>query len=390
MKTNHIVGGVLLVAGTTIGAGMLALPVVTAFMGLIPSLCLFVFCWIFMLLSALFLVDVNCHTPKESNLITMAEKTIGPFGKIVSWVFYLLLLYALIAAYIAASSPLFISAFSYFTNGKTLAPWMANFCLPVLFGSFIYLGTFGVDIINRFLMAALVTAYVLLVIFLPSHLDSSLLQRVDFSTFMTAMPAVLTAFGYHIIIPTLATYLNHSKKHLVLTVVLGSLIALVINIVWQILVLGVVPLYGEYSLNASWTQGESAVFPLSMIVKNPMIGIGAYFFSFFAIITSFLGVALSLSDFLCDGLKIKKTWEGRLIALLLTFLPPIVFVFTYPRGFIAALEYAGAFVAILLVFIPSAMAWKIYRSVLAKMLLLLVMLFSFVVVGVNVWLQFSS
>ena len=35
-KDNRLIGGILLVAGTAIGAGMLALPVSTSFGGFIP------------------------------------------------------------------------------------------------------------------------------------------------------------------------------------------------------------------------------------------------------------------------------------------------------------------------------------------------------------------
>lgn len=392
MKINHFIGGILLVAGTTIGVGLLALPVTTAFMGFFPSLILLVVCWLFMLVTALFFIDVNCSIPGEINLITMASRTTGTWGKIVSWIVYLLLLYSLIAAYIAASSPLFVEAFAYISNGVVMPGWVSHFCLPVIFGSFIYLGTAGVDLINRLLMIGLIVAYLLLVVFLPSHVHVTLLSHVDWSPFVIAFPVVLTAFGYHIIIPSLTNYLNHDKKHLIATIVVGSLIALAINILWQVLVLGSVPLEGANGLYQAWKQGISAAGPLSVVVESPLIGIGAYFFSFFAIITSFLGVALSLADFLCDGLKIKKTWEGRLLAMLLTFIPPIVFVFSYQRGFIIALEYAGAFVAILLVFIPAAMAWtlkkpRFYRSVLGKVFLSSVMLFAVFVVVINILIQ---
>jgi tyrosine-specific transport protein len=390
MKINHFMGAVLLVAGTTIGAGMLALPVATSFMGFFPSLVLFFLCWSVMLISALFFIDVNSAIPGESNLITMAERTIGRWGQMLSWVVYLLLLYCLIAAYIAASSPLFSEGFAYLTSGREIPIPFAHFCLPLLFGSFIYLGTVGVDLINRVLMVGLVGAYVILVIFIPSHIEGDLLRHVDWKPLMGGIPIVLTSFGYQIIIPTLGTYLEHDKKQLILAVVCGSLIALVINVVWQMMVLGVVPLEGASGLYAAWEKGSSAVGPLSKIVGSPMISIGAYFFSLFAIITSFLGVALSLSDFLYDGLKIKKTWQGRWMVLCFTFFPPLLFVFTYPRGFIVALEYAGAFVAILFIFIPAAMVWNLYKSWRAKIGVVSLMLFAVFVVGVNVWLRCSS
>jgi tyrosine-specific transport protein len=384
MKINHFIGGVLLVSGTTIGAGMLALPVMTSFMGFFPSLLVFFICWGFMLATAYFFLDVNFAVEGEINLISMAHKTLGIWGQVVSWVVYLLLLYSLTAAYIAGSGPLFLSGIEYLI-GHHLPEWIAPFLLPLIFGIFVYLGTLGVDLINRLLMIGLALSYLFLLGFLPGHINFSLLTFVDFKPSLIAVPVIITSFGYHIIIPSLTTYMQHNRKKLRWILFIGSLIPLIIYILWQAIILGVVPLEGEYGLITALKEGLPITRPLAHIVKNPWLRLGAHFFSFFAIVSSFLGVTLSLSDFLTDGLKIKKSWEGRLLACLLTFIPPLVFVFTYQRGFYLALEYAGAFVAILLIFMPSIMAWHLkeptfYRTLGGKAILLSAMFFAFLII----------
>ncbi|QVL57830.1 MAG: tyrosine transporter [Simkaniaceae bacterium] len=394
MKINHYIGGILLVAGTTIGAGMLALPVLTSFVGFVPSICIFLLCWLVMLATAFFFLDVNLAVEGEPNLISMAHKTLGGWGKGLSWVVYLLLLYSLTAAYISASAPLFVSAVKTMT-GYTIPSWLAPFSLPIIFGFFVYLGTLGVDMINRLLMIGLCVSYLILVGVLPEHIDGTLLTHVDWSPTFVALPVVITSFGYHIIIPSLTTYMNHDRKHLRLTLIIGSLLPLVIYILWQVLILGIVPISGEHSLVNAWKSGVSATVPLTQIIQNKWIIVGAHFFSFFAIVTSFLGVTLSLSDFLTDGFKIKKTWEGRLIACLMTFIPPLIFVLTYQRGFFIALEYAGAFVAILLIFLPAMMAWKLktpkfYGTGWGKILLSFVILFALFIVIVDILQQWGT
>ncbi len=364
---------------------MLALPVLTSFVGFFPSILIFLVCWLVMLATAYFFLDVNFAVKGEPNLISMTHKTLGLWGKIVAWVFYILLLYSLLAAYIAGSVPVFSSAIEDIT-GWIIPAWLGPFALPLIFGGFVYLGTLGVDLINRLLMFGLVLSYLLLVGVLPSHIQAENLLHIDWAPSLIAIPVVITSFGYHIIIPTLTTYMNHDKKHLRLTLLIGSLVPLVIYLLWQVMILGIVPLEGKYSLVHAWKLGVPSTEPLVMMLQQKWIGIGARFFMFFAIVTSFLGVSLSLSDFLTDGLKIKKSWEGRLLACLLVFVPPLFFVFIYQRGFILALQYAGAFVAVLLIFLPSMMAWKLktpkfYQTKKAKILMLSLMLFSaFVVV----------
>lgn len=395
MKISHFVGGVLLVAGTTIGVGMLGLPVTTGFIGFFPSLALFSICWLFMLFAGIYFVDINLSMKGSVNLITMADRTLGTWGRMASWFVYLLLLYSLMAAYIAASAPLFQTAFLVIFSTE-LPIWMAKFALPLLFGGFIYLGTAGVDVINRFLMAGLIFSYLLLIILIPDHMQMKLLTHIDWAPFAYAAPIVITSFGYHIIIPTLTTYLSKERKKLYAMVIIGSLVALFVNIIWQFLVLATVPLKGSGGLAAAWEAGIPATGPLADIVKTPWLGAGAFFFSLFAILTSFLGVSLSLADFLVDGLRLKKkkSWEGRLIAILLTFIPPLVFVHSYQRGFLLALEYAGAFVAILLVFIPSLMAWtlkspRFYTMAIGRAVLISTILFSIGMVVINLMIQWG-
>lgn len=383
------IGGILLVSGTTIGAGMLALPVVTGFVGFFPALIIFCFCWFVMLITAFFFLDVNFSIKGEINLITMAEKTLGTWAKVVAWIFYLLLLYSLIAAYIAPSGPLFLSAITYWT-GLKMPDWVGPFILPILFGWFVYLGTQGVDWVNKILMLGLLVSYVLLVAFVPSHVDLKLLNHYNWSSGALAISVIITSFGYHIIIPSLTTYMNHDRKHLAWTLIIGSIIPLAFYVVWEFLVLGVVPIEGKNGLMEAWKQGLSSTEPLSKLIQSKWLGVGAKLFSFFAVVTSFLGVSLSLSDFLTDGLKLKKNWEGRLFAIALTFIPPIIFVFSSNRGFIVALEYAGICIAILLILLPALMAWRLkkpnfYKSITAKILISFAITVSFIIIFTNIF-----
>lgn len=385
MNKLKLLGGIFIVAGTTIGAGMLALPVTSAFGGFFPALLLFFICWLLMLCTSFFFLDVNLSLKGEPNFISMADKTLGVWGKGISWVVYLLLLYSLTAAYITASTPLFVMGVHALT-GFTLPASIAPFCLPILFGIFVYMGTAGVDQINRLLMLGLIVSFILLSAVIPSHIQPTLLLHGDFPALSIAIPVVFTSFGYHIVIPSLTTYFNHERKALRTAIIIGSILPFLFYFIWLALVMGVVPLD---ILGKTWSEGGIITDPLGRILQTPWLGVVAQFFSFFAVITSFLGVALSLSDFLTDGFKLKKSWEGRLLAILLTFVPPLIFVFSYKRGFYLALAHAGALVAILLGMLPAAMAWtlkkpKFYTKPLGKVLLIIVIILSLSVVIIDI------
>ena len=86
MNINRMIGAILLIAGTCIGAGMLALPVSTAAYGFYPSVVLFIVCWSFLTFTALLILEVNLWSKTDSNMISMAAQTLGKLGQAVAWV----------------------------------------------------------------------------------------------------------------------------------------------------------------------------------------------------------------------------------------------------------------------------------------------------------------
>ena len=208
-------------------------------------------------------------------------------------------------------------------------------------------------------MGALVVAYIALVVGLLPNVEWALLQRSDWSKILIGSSIIATSFGFHIVIPSLVSYLDRNVSQLRWTILIGSIIPLLVYLIWECIALGILPLTGENSITAGYAQGSNGATLLADYLQNPTTSWIARFFSLFAIITSFLGVSLSLTDFLADGLKIKRDRAGKFWLYLLTFIPPLLIALIDPRAFISALEYAGAFgVMILLGLIPALMVWR--------------------------------
>ncbi|MBA3958318.1 MAG: tyrosine transporter [Parachlamydiaceae bacterium] len=355
---NRILGGILLVAGTTIGAGMLALPVSTGRAGFIPSILLFIACWLYMTFTAFLMLEVTLWMGEGANLVSMAKRTLGKTGELISWGTYLFLLYALTTAYVAGSGTLTANVIQTLT-GFEIPHGLGSLPLILLFGFFVYKGTEYVDHVNRFLMLGLVTVYVVIVILLTPAVDPSKVQYSNSIQLWTAVSLVITSFGFHIIIPSLSTYLKHNVSALKITLLVGSVIPLIVYIIWEFLILGIVPVSGPLGLAQGYEEGIDGTLLLSRVIDRPIVIFLSQIFSFCAIVTSFLGVSLSLSDFLADGLRIQKTRIGKLGLYILTFIPPLVFTLIDPRAFFSALEYAGAFgVITLLGLLPALMVWR--------------------------------
>lgn len=359
MKINNIIGCILLVSCTTIGGGILALPTSTVSAGFIPTTLVFIVCWLFMTIGALLLLEVNLWSTKETNLISMAGNTIGGIGKICSWIAYLMLLYALISAFLAGSGAWLIKLSSDITS-INIPEYFGPLVIALFMGTIIYFGTFYADRFNRILAIGLFLFFTILIAITFSHINYDSLANYNVNAVPVTIPLIITTFGFAIIIPSLSTYLNRDSKSLVKVILIGSIIPLACYIVWLLVTLGTLSIdtpNGLKALAAQKANGTQVAIALENIIGNKLTTISARFFSIFAILTTLIGVTLSLYHFLSDGLKIKKQGFGGIILFALTFAPPLIAINTTTEGFNEILSFAGLFVAFILGLLPVLMAW---------------------------------
>ncbi|MBS3904872.1 MAG: amino acid permease [Simkania sp.] len=351
---GHVVGGSLLIAGTMIGVGMLALPVATAPGGFLPSLSLYLICWLFMLCTGLLVLEICIWMPKDANMITMASKLLGTPGKIVCWIVYLFLFLTVMIAHVAGGGDILNEIFN-----QSLTGWASKVLYVAIFIPVVYLGTRSVDRVNMILIAGLIISYILFVNTSIGHVNISHLKRTDWSKAWFTLPILFTAFTYQVILPTIMNYMNRNVKKVRLAIFIGTSIPLIVYVLWEFLILGTVPFEGPNSLSEAAAQGQTAVIPLKAITKNPHLFSIGKAFGFFTLTASYLALALAYLDFLADGLKVKKSSWNKLWLCLLIFVPPTVITLVYPKIFLTALGYAGGYsCAILFGLFPPLMAWS--------------------------------
>src|ERR1700722_1114498 len=162
-KEGSVLGGILLIAGSCIGAGMLALPVITGLSGFVPSVVMLILAWLFMTLTSFLLLEANLAIGHNLSLISIAEKTLGKGGKILCWLLFIFLFYSLSIAYIAASGSILQSIIADLFE-YNLPDWIGSLFFSLAFGIVLYTGTRHVDYLNRVLMLGLVVTYGLLVV----------------------------------------------------------------------------------------------------------------------------------------------------------------------------------------------------------------------------------
>lgn len=392
--TGNLIGATLLVAGTSIGGGMLALPVATSAAGLFPSLTLMILCWAFMTITALLLLEVNLWMKEGAHIISMSSRFLGPFGKGLSWVIFLFMGYASLVAYISEGGGLIKLAIESFGD-FSIQKWVACLIFIGIFGVIIDLGAKVVGRANAILMAGMITAYAGLIAFGFSHVRLDLLFHQEWNRLLISIPIVLTVFSFQCIVPSLTIYLHRNGKQLRIAIVCGTTITFLIYVLWEFLVLGTVPLYGPEGLAIAHLQGTSATeFYRDAVGNHPIISNCAAFFAFFAIATSFLGIGLSLFDFLSDGLKIKKKGVGKIKLAAIIIIPALLFAVLFERAFLVALDTSGGFGdSVLNGILPALMVWVArYREKLkskfalpgGRGLLVGVILFSILVISMEI------
>ncbi len=349
-----MLGASLLLTGSCIGAGMLALPILIGMAGFIPSLGSFFFAWAFMTFTAFLILEINHWFTGSVNFISMTESVLGKWGRDISALLYLFLFYALLVSYISVSGTIFSYFLPSFLSAKVL-----SFFFTLFFGTCLFWGTRTVDLVNRFLMVGLCFSYFFMIFSGLPKVDIAYLFHSSPRYVTLSLPVLVISFGFHNMIPTLMSYLDHDVKKMRQVILGGSICVLVTYLLWTVLVMGIIPFSGEKGIFAIFTQKKEASAAISEALGGTWVSLMVKSFAFFAIVTSFLAQALGLMHFIADGFHKRFKIQSKSSLVFLTLFPPLLFAFSYPQIFIQALNFAGGICAVLLFGIfPILMVWR--------------------------------
>lgn len=355
---SRFIGGVLLIVGTSIGGGMLALPIANAATGFWQSSLVLIICWAFMTLGALFVLEANLYLPRGKNMVSMAAATLGNYGLLAAWISYLFLLYTLLSAYISGGADVLNSLLV--KVGLHLNDWQASSLFTLAFGLIVYGGIRYVDYVNRGLMFTKLTIYCLLVLLVAPQIDVAHFQHGALHYLGSSIMILITSFGFAIIVPNLREYFNDDIKTLKRVIFIGSLIPLFCYLIWDAVIIGTLPSEGNQGLEGLMQNPHATSTLATMLsekIHSPTINALFNLFTSVCMLTAFLGVSLCLYSFLADGLKLRERGGHGLGLFLLTFVPPLLIVIFFPGTYLHALRYAGIFCIVLLLLLPALMCY---------------------------------
>ncbi|KAL3325319.1 hypothetical protein AABB24_039090 [Solanum stoloniferum] len=349
-EPGSLSSAIFLVAGTTVGAGILAIPAVTQESGFLASAVVCIICWIYMVASGLLIAEVNVKTMCELgsggvSLVSMVRRTLGNTGVQVACWSYIFIHYALLVAYVARSSDIL-------TTFTGIPLWETATLFSLLLGGICFSGSQRtIGAVNGVLVFGIIASFTALVVVASGDLHWEALLKANLEAAPQSIPIIALSFVYQNVVPVLCTNLEGDLSKVRSAIIFGTAIPLALFLVWDGVILGTITTLG--------TEADKIADPLQLLRStNGIVGPIVDIFSLLAIATSYIGFVLGLVDFLADLLKLPSS-PNRPLPYLLTLVPPLILSLLDPEIFFKALDFAGTYgVLVLFGLLPAAMSWS--------------------------------
>jgi tyrosine-specific transport protein len=363
--TGSVLGATALIAGTTVGAGILALPAATAPVGFLPSTAAMGIGWAYMTMSGLLIAELSINRLGQSGkpgqgMLDLYEDSLGPNWSKVGSASYFFLHYAVVVAYIAQGGVNLDGLLKYFgLSDVAQLPGIGQ----ALFASICASGLFvaskkQVEKVNNVFVLVLAAAFTGIICLGAQTADFSSLTDLSNQhpeLVVDAFPIIFLSLVFQNVVPTVVNQLEGDRSKITKAIISGTTFPTLMFVAWNAVVLGNV-------------QGEDLanIDPVALLQSaegdNALLGTLVGSFSFLAIITSLIGFTYALLDAWTDTFRIPQEgpeyeqWKPALFALI--FLPPLALSVTDPNIFYSALDYGGAFgVSTLFLVLPPLMVW---------------------------------
>lgn len=408
-RKPSLLGGTMIIAGTLIGGGMVAIPIATAGLWYYRSLFVLIYSCFCMICSGLMLVEANLHYPLGASFDTMVKDLLGKNWNIITGVTISFVLYTLVYAYITLGGGITNNILDTITGTETNFQPLGGLIFCLVLALCVWISTKAIDRASVVLIIAMVISFIAMITGLMEHISFDFLANISaqlpategeanyWPYFFFALPVCLTSFCFHGTAPSMVMYYQKDSKLIQKSVIWGSAIAFVVYSLWLTAVQGNLPREAFLEINQADDNVMAMIAELSRYVSIKILHQLINFFTYVAIISSFLGASLGLFDYIADLLSIKNTRIGRFKTACITFLPPLVASFLFPFGFVTAISYVGFAAAIWSIIVPALMVLKSrkrfpdapYRVFGGKFLVYFILLFAVITLASQLITQFG-
>jgi len=312
--------------GTTVGAGIFALPYAFSKVGFFIGLLYLIVLGLAVLTIEICYAEIVLRTKEEKEMAGYVKTYSGRIGEILIALSLILGIYAALTAYVIGVGT-YLEAFFEPLFGGNLILWGLIFWF---FGSLVCY--FGLGLMSRFelfMSVALIAVAIFIFIFSLPHLkiENFVVSNFvfNFKNLFYPFGIILFALGGASAIPTMKRILKNETAFLKKAVIIGFVVPVVIYTLFAFTVLGVTG--GETS--------EEGIIGLSSFLGNKVLLIGGVFGAL-AMSTSFFALSFVLKELLRRDYKIKNFYAWGLTV----FIPLLLFLLG--AGFARIIGFSGA------------------------------------------------
>lgn len=345
---SKVIGGTLLVAGTSIGAAMIAMPITAAKVGFLGSIVLMFIVGFVMYYMAGVTLDIFIIYKKNHSIAKIVGVVIGKKLQLVYNAATVALLISLLVAYIAGVGEIVstITSIDYINVVLSLS--------AILFLS-LTMSHKLIDYYNRVAFSCKISVIAIIALIIAPHVSidnliiSSYVTINDLST-LSVMPIFVTSFGFHGSIPFIYKLLDKNAILYKKAITYGSIITIVVYLLWLTLTFGIIN-YGDLVQSNATLADFILLFKLNSNLLSSSINA----FALLGMLTSLFGVSLGIYDFVERLLPDKS----RMMISGITFIIPALFSLLGSHLFIQALGFAGFALVIIAIIIPAILRFKL-------------------------------
>ncbi|MDR1367054.1 MAG: hypothetical protein LBJ13_04100 [Puniceicoccales bacterium] len=307
------------IAGNAIGAGVLGLPVALGGVGLWPALIAILILYGATLYTGHVLANFVLET-RSFDLPSLFRKTLGKSGATIFCLAYFTLFFCLLVAY---------------WTGLGSLPVSCRECLLFVVVFLLIRGFRSIGPFNALLTGGFIVAFAVLVFLMLRINNGTAMGIGDLTTLNRSLSVILCSYGFHAAIPFVCQQLDFNKNLIKKAITWGTLFPFFFNVI--ILFVSFRALSGE-ELKEGLARGLPVFALLCEKEGMQLCAQWGQIFSFFAIVTSLIGVSLTMGNALQDCFSGKLMKNFHIIVTV--GLPFAVSVYS-PSLFIRTLEFAG-------------------------------------------------
>jgi len=334
------INGVLIIIGSSIGAGALGMPITCTLAGLLPSLITMLLVALYMKEIAKIIINLLILT-KSDDLSIALKKNLSKKDYNLSLLAYSFLFTTITAAYISKSGTLLKIILDTTINININICYLIILLIVMLA---LNLKNTQFNYINNILTIILILIFILIITNnFKSKIDVKSIENININNLKYVYPILITSFGFHNILSYLNNESNNNKNMLYKTINIGIIITLLIYVVWISFILIFKNNY--YKLDDINNYNSDKIITELLLFKNNKLMLFIInIFSLLAIITTIFSITLSMKFFF------KKIFEhiSEKIIKFFIIVPPIIIIIIKPNIFFTALEISGSILTLII------------------------------------------